>query len=248
MNILSIGNSFSDDAHRYLHKVSRVHDKTNELYTWNLMIGGCSLSMHHENMLQDNEKYELFVNGQTTRTRTSIKKALFALDWDVITFQQVSHESFKYESYNPYLAELVAYAREVRPSAKIFIQQTWAYLPDSERLSCMGFSTHDDMYAAISETYAKVAKELDVDALIPSGKTMQTLLKLGLKEIHRDQIHANDIARFAIALTWYQMLSGKDISKTDFTHLDFDDCHTKKEIKLAKKASKIAIEKAAYVR
>ena len=117
----------------------------------------------------------------------------------------------------------------------------------SNFLSKMNYETHDQMYADIAKVCAQVAKEFDIDALIPAGRTMQLLYK-SMDKIHRDDIHANDIARFAIALTWYQMLTEKDISRVDFSHLDFDEGHTRKEIKLAKKASIAAIKDAAYRR
>ena len=42
MNILSIGNSFSQDAQQYLHRIAAADSVA--LNTFNLMIGGCSLS------------------------------------------------------------------------------------------------------------------------------------------------------------------------------------------------------------
>ena len=71
-------------------------------------------------------------------------------------------------------------------------------------------------------------------------------LKMGMPVVHRDDIHANDIGRFAIGLTWYQALTGKDIQNVDFTHLDFDLDHTAEEIEIAKKASYEAVKKFGY--
>ena len=47
MNILSIGNSFSQDAQRYLHRIAKADGCT--LNTFNLYIGGCPLSLHYRN-------------------------------------------------------------------------------------------------------------------------------------------------------------------------------------------------------
>ena len=44
MNILSIGNSFSQDAQRYLHQIATAGGE--ELNVFNLYIGGSTLSMH----------------------------------------------------------------------------------------------------------------------------------------------------------------------------------------------------------
>lgn len=49
MKILSIGNSFSQDAQRYLHRLAK-HEGV-QLKTVNLYIGGCSLQRHYENIL-----------------------------------------------------------------------------------------------------------------------------------------------------------------------------------------------------
>lgn len=44
MNILAIGNSFSQDATRYLHGIARSMGK--KWNTANLYIGGCSIDRH----------------------------------------------------------------------------------------------------------------------------------------------------------------------------------------------------------
>lgn len=245
MNVLSIGNSFSEDAHRYLNKIARA-DNRSAVFTWNLFIGGCPLSTHYRNMKSEDEAYSLMVNGAFSGVKMSIKKALLSMKWDCITFQQVSRLSFDYDSYQPYLNSLVEYAKTYSPKSKIIIHETWGYLPDSATLQRMNFASHDEMYKAVAACYDKAAKEINADAVIPSGYTMQTLLKMGMPVVHRDDIHANDIGRFAIGLTWYQALTGKDIQNVDFTHLDFDLDHTAEEIEIAKKASYEAVKKFGY--
>ena len=49
MRILAIGNSFSQDAFKYLHKVAEAAGK--EVTTVNLYIGGCTLERHWNNVL-----------------------------------------------------------------------------------------------------------------------------------------------------------------------------------------------------
>lgn len=48
IHVLSIGNSFSQDAQRYLHDLAE--SKGVDLETVNLMIGGCSLERHFRNL------------------------------------------------------------------------------------------------------------------------------------------------------------------------------------------------------
>ncbi len=70
MKILSIGNSFSQDAQRYLHCLAK-HDGT-ELKTVNLYIGGCPLRKHYLNMLDNNTAYDFEFNGEQTGIKVSI--------------------------------------------------------------------------------------------------------------------------------------------------------------------------------
>ena len=245
MNVLSIGNSFSEDAQRYLNKIARA-DSKNGVFTCNLMIGGCPLSTHYRNMKSEEEAYHLQVNGMMVCAKTSLKRALLSMNWDVITLQQVSRLSFNYDSYQPYLNALVAYVKKYCPKAKIAIHETWGYLPESETLHRMGYETHNEMYRDVASCYEKAAKEINADLVLPSGYAMKTLLELGAPSIHRDSIHANDLGRFTIALTWYQALTGRDIQGVDFSHLDFDVDLTAEEIALAKKASYEAVKQYGY--
>ena len=74
MKILSIGNSFSQDAQRYLHRLALKEGV--QLKTVNLYIGGCPLRTHYLNMLDDNVAYDFQFNGQSTGIKVSIRQAL----------------------------------------------------------------------------------------------------------------------------------------------------------------------------
>ena len=49
MKILAIGNSFSEDACRYIHKIAAADGQN--IKTVNLYIGGCPLKTHYYNIL-----------------------------------------------------------------------------------------------------------------------------------------------------------------------------------------------------
>ena len=219
MNILAIGNSFSQDATRYLHQVA-ASDGT-YVRAVNLYIGGCPLYRHYNNLIHDARAYSLEYNGESTGFYVSIRQALRARDWDVITLQQVSHKSPRYETYQPYLDVLAAECRRARPDAKLYIHQTWAYEDGSKRL-CeeMGYKTSGDMFADIKAAYDKAAEAIRADGIIPDGRTMQNIIEAGLVA-HRDTFHANlGYGRYALALTWYGMLTGADVEKNTFASLD----------------------------
>lgn len=227
MKVLSIGNSFSQDAHRYLHRVAKSEGI--EMKTVNLYIGGCSLENHFANLKDDNYLYGFEFNGEKTGIYVSIKQAIESDEWDVVTLQQVSYLSWDYNSYNPYLTEIVKFVKEKCPNAKIFIHQTWAYEENSQPMKDLGvFANPKDMLEAVCSSYEKACKDICADGIIPCGKAMQTALKLGMEKMHRDGYHATlGAGRYMLALCWLKALTGKDISRNQFS--DFDEIVTEKE-------------------
>jgi len=109
MRVLAIGNSFSQDATRYLHDIAKADGETLEVIT--LYIGGCTLERHYRNMLSGEAKYELQYDGHPTNFFISLDDALLNRPWDVVTVQQASGESFKPDSYTPYIQELAEHIR-----------------------------------------------------------------------------------------------------------------------------------------
>ena len=231
MQILSIGNSFSCDAHSYLYRIS--HAERNGLSTVNLSIGGCTLERHYRNMLGDNRDYSLLVCGHSTGFNMSIKEALLSRAWDVITIQQGSPKSFDYSSYTPYLEELVAYFRHMSPHAKIYLHETWGYETGSERIESVSFRTMEEMSEKVFATYAKAAETVNADGIIPSGHGMLALSQAQNAPVHRDTFHAVlGAARYMIGCIWYETLTGKPVICTGFS--DFDVEVTPEEAALAR--------------
>ena len=233
MNILSIGNSFSQDAQRYLNKIAKADGCT--LSSFNLYIGGCPLSLHYRNMMSDEKAYTLEMNGETTGFKVSLKEALLNRDWDIITIQQVSSKSPYYDTYQPYLDELIKYVRKSVPKAKIAIQQTWAYEENSKRLNEeLGYKTSDDMLADVKKSYSKAADNIKADFIIPSGELFQMLTKSGIEKVHRDTFHASfGLGRYALGLLWFNVLTGNSIENNTFC--DFDEDIPQEQIEIVKK-------------
>lgn len=233
MDILSIGNSFSQDAQRYVHNIAKSGGV--RLNTFNLYIGGCSLSRHYRNMLSEKSAYMLEMNGESTGFNVSLKGALLNRDWDIVTFQQVSGKSPRYETYQPYLDKLVEYVRLCVPRATLAFHQTWAYEQDSERLNVVaGYKNHTDMFNDIKKSYIKAAETEGIDLIIPSGELFQNIIASGIKNVHCDTFHASyGLGRYALGLLWYSFFTGNDIVDNKFC--DFDEDINENEIEIIKK-------------
>lgn len=233
MNILAIGNSFSEDATRYLHQIARADGI--EINVASLYIGGCSLERHFRNMMSGKEVYELIYNGDRTGFNVSLDEALLNRKWDYITLQQSSAQSVNYETYQPYLNELCLHIRKLSPNTKILMHQTWAYETGSEKLISMEkFADYSQMFEYIKENYDKAAKDINADFIIKSGELMQKLISANIKKVHRDGFHLSlGTGRYAASLLWYALVSKNNVENNTFC--DFDEEVTQQEISIVKK-------------
>lgn len=233
MKLLSIGNSFSQDAQKWLHDAAVLNGF--ELETVNLYIGGCSLETHWENVVHDRADYDLERNGGEAERKIGISEALQLHDWDVITVQQVSQLSGIPASYDPYLENLAAYVRTHCPNAKLYFHQTWAYETDSTH---GGFAFYENdqkkMFDRIIETTTQMANRIHAE-LLPVGTVVQHIRETvpefdyanGGESLCRDGFHLSlDYGRYIAAVTWLRVLSGKPVKVDRFR--DFNAEKTKK--------------------
>lgn len=215
MNILAIGNSFSQDATARLMDLAGQAGRP--LAVCNLYIGGCSLEQHLCNAALNRMGYDLQENGQSTGRTVSIKEALSLKRWDWITMQQASHFSAFYERYQPWAKSLAAYVRHWAPEARLAVHQTWAYQAGSQRLHDMHFATSGEMFRAVEDCYGRMAQELQADLLIPSGKAMELArqepdfdeTRPDALRICRDTFHASmEHGRYLLAAVWFETFTG----------------------------------------
>ena len=235
MKVLAIGNSFSEDATRYLHNIAKSAGEKWKVV--NIHIGGCSLRTHYINALEDAKKYRMEFNGAFTGFFVSIKDALISDNWDVVTIQQVSRESTNYDTYQPYLDFMVDYIKKYSPKSNIYVHQTWAYEDGSPNLAQRGYEKAIYMLNDIKSAYDSAAEGIKAEGIIRSGEAMYKLVEKGIKKVHRDFCHSSfGLGRYTLALMWYATLTGKCIDDIDFS--DFDEPVSDEEIAIAKAAVK----------
>lgn len=211
MKILSIGNSFSQDSTALLQLL------TDKITARNLYIGGCSLDMHAANIENDAAKYELQENGEKMQNAlVGIKEALISDKWDYITIQQVSGRSGVYESFYPYLGELLDYVRKYS-DAEIVLHETWSYEIGSGHPDFAIYnSDREQMAQAIKETYEKVSAKENL-RIIRVGEAVQNLrakpsfdYKNGGLSLTRDGFHLSlSYGRLLAASVWCKFFTGE---------------------------------------
>ena len=236
MNILCIGNSFSEDATRYLHQISN-----GEIYVANLALGGCSLERHYNNILENYKGYLYEVNGEIAHDKGSINEALREREWDFVTIQQVSHFSGMEETYEPFLPFILGYIKGACPSAKIILHRTWAY---SDYSTHEGFVNYDNsrgkMFHCIVRATKKICKYYGLD-IIPNGEAVEQARLLPefdekTHPITRDGFHLSlDYGRYLAGLVMFKFFTGKNALEVIYEPEDTDS-------KICSKLKKIAEE------
>ena len=230
MKLLSIGNSFSEDAHAYIYDVFKSAGE--ELYVVNACVAGCSLKMHWDYFCNNAEAYLFQEKGITVRRTDILRDILTSEKWDIITLQQVSHFSGKYETYQPYLRDLHREIKVLCPNAKIYIHKTWAYESDFVSPNFENYNSDQKyMYECVCDANKKAAESINAD-IIPAGDVIQYLrenakefdYKNGGLSFNRDGFHLTlDYGRYAATLCWCCKLLGVDAFDVKFATEDCEE-------------------------
>ena len=212
MKILFIGNSFSQDATKYLQKIA-----DGKLFVRNLYIGGCSLKTHAANVEADTVAYDYECDA-VSQEKISIRAALLKEEWDVVSVQQVSAHSGMIETYEPYIGKVIECIKTYRPNARIVFHRTWSYADDVVNDQYFAPYNHDGryMFARIKEATEEIAAKYSLD-IIPSGDAVELArklpefdLKAGGVSLNCDGKHlSDDGGRYLAALVLYRFFTKK---------------------------------------
>lgn len=175
MKVLTVGNSFSQNACWYLTELASAGG--HELVIGHADIGSCPFDKHlalaqiHEADPNDpaGKPYgdQWPVMPGMEGLRKSLKEMLAMEEWDIATIQQFSWISDDYSTYQPYAGKLCDYIRNYSPQTEIVIHKTWAYRCDDPRFAS-GTDSQENMYKNLSDAYQRVASEIGL-RVIPVG-------------------------------------------------------------------------------
>ena len=228
MRILSIGNSFSQDAQKWLHQIAEASGV--DLTVKNLYIGSCTLGTHWNNFSAEAVAYDYETNGVNDGSRSSIQSALREGSWDVITFQQQSGRAGRPETYFPYLEKLVEGVKAICPDAKLAFQETWEYDYNSTHGDFGFYETNSDiMYGMIYATAHAMTERYGL-LNIPSGEAVHAAkhypefdVRLGGQSLYRDAFHMHLIyGRMLLGYVWFKKLCGASPVGNGFVPEDAD--------------------------
>ncbi|MBQ0104817.1 MAG: DUF4886 domain-containing protein, partial [Armatimonadetes bacterium] len=196
IKVLSIGNSFSHDAFCYVPFLMKDIAPDVDLTLEIAAIGGCSLQQHITYAKSNEPNYQFYKHIPNKEewevyNEKTLKDALLNEKWDIIILQQVSEQSQRYDTYQPYLNDLIAYIFEtIDYNAKL----AWHLTPSYGHTGYEGI----EMYERISLASQKVLADTPIEMVFPNGTAIQnargTYLKdLGdMKHLSGDNLHMQD--------------------------------------------------------
>lgn len=169
LRLFTVGNSFSNNAVRYLPDLAKEGGHT--LIIGKAVKGGCSFQQHWDAVAAGqadpaDPKAKIYTGGK------SLAECLGTEKWDVITIQQNSMNSTDVTTYRPFAPKLHAHLKSLQPGAEIVLHQTWAYRVDAAKFGQVAPGRHAadqaEMYRRSRAAYHEIAGELGV-RLLPVG-------------------------------------------------------------------------------
>ncbi len=216
LRILGIGNSFTDDGMMYLPDLLEAAGIHNVILG-RLYIGGCSLERHCNEYNNDLHNYKYYKSTDnkwiTLSKEAGMLDGLCDENWDIIVLQQQSSKAGNYETFQPWLDEMVEIIRWhcSNAAASIVWQHTWAYATTSDN---KGFPKFDKdqtlMYNSLNAAVKTMMDRTSIDIIIPTATAIQNMRATEFNdplELTRDGYHLSHTSgRYTAACTWFQAI------------------------------------------
>ena len=226
LNVLMIGNSFSDDTVFYANRIATSYGLTLNIY--DAYIAGCTINTHYSNLTNGNETYSMrsINNGAWVyNDNMSLTQIINSRTWDVVTFQQASAEIGRSNTYSN-LSNLVSGVRNlVGSTPKFYWYQTWAYDKEyHDYYDYFSYFGNDQMtmYNAINSCYESEVAPLGLfEKMIPAGTAVQNLRTSYMKDtFSRDGKHMSSVhGRYLLGLNFISNLYDLDLDMSPCGYL-----------------------------
>ena len=178
--------------------------------------GGASLYQHYANIGTNFYTY-WYTDEQIWKSESSksLEYIVKAQNWDYIIFQQGSSDSGKFDTYEPYLSNLIKYVSGlIDHKTKICFNMTQPYALGYSGLSVYSDS-QDVMYASIEDATKNVYTSVGIETIIPVGIAIQLARQTTLNsygsysqgQLSSDGTHLDGgIGRLVAGYTWIMAL------------------------------------------
>ena len=227
LDILLFGHSYGVDCSEHLPKlIEAAGIKTVRIARF--IKGNCSLEQRHKYFKDDWTKGYSECEPGTTEYVTrpcTFKEAVAARKWDYVIFQTSLENQGKYETYQPYLNEMVAYIRNVSNEkfgaepvicwnmfwpVSSLLKYAQSYTANN-RLALYGYDS-ENMFRQYMAAAQQMSADTGISNIIPSGTAIMNLRASYLntpqsKAFTRDGYHLSyGEGRYAAACVFFEYM------------------------------------------
>ncbi len=235
MNLLVIGDRFSEQSVRYLSDIANAARE--QIYVCSLAVNTASTYEAYWRALYTGDKVcSMSVNGMMTPLAVSIHDVLASRRFDAIMLHQGARVSCELSEYTTYLSLIAKKLHEYAPAAHILISEPWAYRDGSPVLcNTMGYATSAKMAEDIVSTVKQAVDSSDeIFGAVPFCEALITAVNMGL-DIYQTPAYPSDLGKYVLSLVLYQCLSRRQVAGNKF--FDFDTKINEGDVALAKKCA-----------
>lgn len=220
LKVLTIGNSYTQDAMGYAYQVGKALGIENMELAY-LYIGGCSLATHLTNATNDSTSYTYYTNNNGTWHSTSnykISDAVASANWDYIVFQQYSGASGKEDSYDSLVPLMEKVKESINEDAtpKFVWHMTWAYAEGYSGLSNYDNSQMTMYNGIVNAVKTKVVPNSEISIIIPSGTAIQNARTSLGDTLNRDGTHLSVDGKYIAGLMYIKSLTGANLDNISY--------------------------------
>ena len=243
LKVLTLGHSLAVDSGHMLNLIANA-EGYKEMKIATLYYSGCPLAKHVEFMNSDSTEYKLYVSSTENPNsppevmdNVTMQNALRFDYWDIIVMQggvfEIAYDA-KYQDGNIQRIQEYVNQHKLNPNAIFAWNMAWAppidntlrdQYPSENNTYYTSYIPFGDNRTTLYQTITKCVETniLTDDTfafMIPSGTAMENALSSYLEEtdLHRDYVHASDLARVMISYVWFCRLTG--VEQLDEIKLD----------------------------
>lgn len=238
LKILGIGNSWTRNPTTYLGEILNsigIDCKIVLCY-----MGGRTLQDYSNLVSNDNAntyrdvwtKENGWIRGNEDDTKLYRMSEIIGMeDWDIVTLQQASQYGGMYDTFQPYLNNIIKWIKDsVNVMPTIYLQATWAY-PNGysgNNLTIFNDSysgSSDIMYAKILEAYTLASEETKIKDIFLSAPMVQQIRTIsGIDKIDTaDGSHLDINGWYSLGLLWAHTLLREYMDSSLFGNISIDD-------------------------
>lgn len=264
INVLFIGNSFTDDSVKHLPGMLAAAGIKN-VNMVHMYYGGRLMSVYNNEWATASDYNCYTCNaGQTswtTSTGKTLKDVAESRQWDVVTIQEHTGNAAAWtwnSTAKANFAGVINHIKESQENAKIYYIMSQAYQNmdkiGSGSKPSITWTDQIGMFNVISAFGQNVMKDCDLDGIIPTGTMLQNLRTTSLNNslgLTRDGYHMDyGLSRYGASCTVYEValapLTGKRLDDISYLYNESGEGKTpvtEANAPIAKLAAKNAIAK-----